>query len=172
MTQGKGNEYVVVASADELAARHAQRLSTAASRGYGAVADWCHVFAELIVRNIATQLAGTLITGDDEETIRRWAIMNGVSERDFGERLASAIASIVPWARKLREERGGGIEIEERVQRVANARAFVLYVDDFDNLQEVRSLSNTRMIRDAVEAADRITHRNPLVSQETRDDHL
>ena len=164
MSQGSGNEYVVEASADELATRHHDRLSQAAARGYGAVADWCHVFAELIVRNVATKLADTLITGDDEEAIRRWAVMEGISERDFGERLASVISSLVPWAKKLREERGGGTGIEERIQRVANARAFVLYVDDFDNLQEAQSLSTIRLIRDAVEAADRISHRNPKAS--------
>ena len=165
MSQGSGNEYVVEASADELAAKHHDRLSQAAARGYGAVADWCHVFAELIVRNIATKLAGTLIAGDDDEAIRRWAVMEGISERDFGERLASAVSAIVPWAKKLREERGGGgTGIDERIQRVANARAFVLYVDDFDNLQEAQSFSNMRLIRDAVEAADRISHRNPQAS--------
>ena len=164
MAGGSGNEYVVEASADELAARHAERLKTAANRGYGAVADWCHVFAELIVRNVATKLGGTLITGDDEEKIRRWAVMAGISERDFGERLASAVSSIVPWAKRLTEERGGGRGSDERIQRVANARSFVLYIDDFDNVQEVRSPSNTRLVRDAVEAADRITHRNPKAS--------
>ena len=164
MTQGSGKEYVVEASADELATRHAERLGRAVNRGYGAVADWCHVFGELIVRNVATKLAGTLITGDDEESIRRWAVMEGISERDLGERLASAVSSLVPWAKRLREERGGGIGNDERIQRVANASSFVLYIDDFDNLQEVRSLSNTRLVRDSVEAADRITHRNPNAS--------
>ena len=44
--------------------------------------------------------------------------------------------------------------------RVANATRFVLYVDDFDNLQEAGGATNIRLIRDAVEAADRITHDN------------
>ena len=40
------------------------------------------------------------------------------------------------------------------------ATRFVLYVDDFDNLQEDAGAANIRLIRDAVEAADRITHDN------------
>jgi hypothetical protein len=156
---------VIEASADELAARHSTRLQNAIDRGFGAVADWCQVFAELIVRHVATTLAGTLITGDDNEAIRKWAIIDGISERDFGERVASVVKSLVPWAKKLSAEREGlSNASEERFRRVALAKSFVLYIDDFDNLQESRSLANIRLIRDAVEAADRITHQNAAAS--------
>ena len=102
-----------------------------------------------------------MITGDDEEAIRKWAVIEGISERDFGERLASIIRTLVPWARKVSQERKGiSNATDERFRRVANARAFALYIDDFDNLQEKPTTSNLRLIRDAVEAADRITHQN------------
>lgn len=152
---------VVQASADELAARHAARLQGAMERGFGAVSDWYHVFAELIVRNVAQQLAGTLITGDDEEAVRKWAVAEGISERDFGERIVGIIKSIVPWAEKLIKHREGLTNAStERFRRVTKATKFALYIDDFDNIQESRSTSSIRLIRDAVEAADRITHQN------------
>lgn len=152
---------VVEVSADELAARHSARLKTAAERGFGAVTDWCQVFAELIVRKVATNLGGSLIVKDDEEAIRKWATLEGISERDFGERLVSVIRSVVPWAKNLTEERAGITnDSDERFRRVGMAKAFALYIDDFDNIQENNTLSNTRLIRDAVEAADRITHQN------------
>src|SRR5262249_1411489 len=151
---------IVEASADELAARHSARLEDASKRGYGAVADWCHVFAELIVRRVASDLSGTVVIGDDHEIIRRWAVLEGISERDFGERVAWIISSLVPWAQKLREERGQSTVGDARMQRVTSAQSFALYIDDFDNLQENKSLANIRLIRDAVEAADRITHQN------------
>jgi hypothetical protein len=155
---------VVEVSADELASRHATRLQLAIERGYGAVADWCYVFGELIVRNVARQLAGTLVLDDDAEAIRHGSVLEGVSERDFGERLASAMAALVPWAKKLKNERPDTKVNDDRIQRVATANAFALYIDDFDNLQENRSLANLRLIRDAVEAADRITHQNRQAS--------
>lgn len=155
----EGQTLVIEASADELAAQHSARLTEAAARGFGAVSDWCQIFAELIVRHVAQELTGTLVIRDDDVAVRNWAVMDGISERDFGERLASAMASLVPWARKLLDERqskSGASEV--LIRRVASAKAFALYIDDFDNLQESRSYANIRLIRDAVEAADRITH--------------
>lgn len=152
---------IIEASADELAARHAQRLKDASERGFGAVADWCHVFAEIVVRRVAADLRGKMITGDDDEAIRKWATVEGVSERDFGERIASAIKSVVSWARKVGSERKENVDASEaRFARVSNAKSYILYIDDFDNIQEVASLTGTRLIRDAVEAADRVTHHN------------
>lgn len=152
---------IIQASADELAARHANRLQTAADRGFGAVSDWCQVFAELIVRHVATELGGTLMVTDHEEAIRKWATIEGVSERDFGERVVSVIHSLVPWAKRLSEERGQTIK-QDRFAHIAAAKSFALYIDDFDNLQESRQgsriFTNISLIRDAVEAADRITH--------------
>lgn len=162
--EGRHDRIVVEVSADELASRHAERLQKAIQRGYGAVADWCYVFGELIVRNVAMSLAGTLIVDDDADAVRAWSVLEGVSERDFGERVASAMASLVPWARKLKDERGTTGISDERIQRVAKATDFALYIDDFDNLQEDRSLANIRLIRDAVEAADRVTHQNQKAS--------
>ena len=48
----------------------------------------------------------------------------------------------------------------ERIARVAQATNFALFVDDFDNLQEEGGATSIRLIRDAIEAADRITHHN------------
>lgn len=161
---GKDGTVVVEASADELAARHANRLQTAADRGFGAVADWCHVFADLLVRSVARNLAGRLITADDDQAIRQWATVEGISERDFGERVASMIKALVPWAKKLAGERDGlSSASEERFQRVARANSYALYIDDFDNIQD-RSFATDRLIRDAIEAADRITHQNSSAS--------
>src|SRR6187402_1887895 len=152
---------IIEASADELAARHAKRLKEASERGFGAVADWCHVFAEIVVQRVASELRGKLITGDDDEAIRKWATVEGISERDFGERIASAIKSVVSWARQLGSERKDLVDASEaRFARVADANNYVLYIDDFDNIQEIPSLSNICLIRDAVEAADRVTHDN------------
>lgn len=155
----------VEASADELAARHSIRLQGAMDRGFGAVADWYHVFAELIVRNVAQKLAGRLITGDDEEAVRKWSIKEGISERDFGERVAALVKSVVPWAQKAMKQRNGIADgSPERFQRLVKAKKFALYIDDFDNIQENRSSGSLRLIRDAVEAADRITHQNANAS--------
>lgn len=163
--ESNGNTLVVQAFADELAARHSTRLQAASDRGFGAVADWCHVFAELLVRNVAKQLAGNLVTRDDDEAIRKWAVIEGISERDFGERVSSVIQAIVPWAQKLAGERNGlQKSSDERFQRVALAKSYALYIDDFDNLQENKSFATTRLIRDAIEAADRITHQNKAAS--------
>jgi hypothetical protein len=156
-----GETFVVDASADELAARHSDRLQAAMGRGFGAVADWYHVFAELIVRKVAERLSGTLVASDDLTAVRAWATLEGISERDFGERVSSLIKTLVPWAQKISKEREGYSNSgDERFRRVANATSFALYIDDFDNLQENRALSSIRLIRDAVEAADRITHQN------------
>jgi hypothetical protein len=159
--QSQSNAFCLEASADELASTHATRLADAASRGFGAVADWVRIFADLIVRHVALELSGKLLTKDDEIAIRSWAKIEGISERDFGERIADVIKSLVPWAKSLQAERQGYKDIsDERIVRITNATAFTLYVDDFDNLQENASLANIRLIRDAVEAADRITHQN------------
>jgi 5'-deoxynucleotidase YfbR-like HD superfamily hydrolase len=151
----------IEASADELASMHATRLSEAANRGFGAVNDWMRIFADLIVRRVAHDLSGKLIAGDDEIAVRSWATIEGISERDFGERIVDVVKTLVPWAQKLQSERKElKAATEERIARVAQATAFNLYIDDFDNLQENASTSNIRLIRDAVEAADRITHQN------------
>jgi hypothetical protein len=156
---------VLEASADELATRHADRLQKASDRGFGAVSDWCHVFAELVVRRVASDLKGTLITDDDYAEIRQWSTLEGISERDFGERLASTLKGVVNWARKFGTDKKTPSAVsDERFQRVANAKSYALYIDDFDNIQEIPSLSNTRLIRDAVEAADRVTHHNTTAS--------
>jgi hypothetical protein len=152
---------IVESSADELASLHADRLSAASERGYGAVADWMQIYADLICRRLAREMSGALLTNDDEIAVRAWAKTEGITERDFGERIADIIKTIVPWAKKVaaeNEEYAKGSD--ERIARVAQATSFALYVDDFDNLQEEGGATNIRLIRDAIEAADRITHQN------------
>lgn len=151
----------IEASADELASLHAAKLSEASSRGFGAVNDWMRIFADLIVRHVARDLSGKLLVSDDDVAVRAWAKIEGVSERDFGERLVDVIKTLVPWAKQVA---GEGAEIkamtDARAARVMGATSFSLYIDDFDNLQENGDQANLRLIRDAVEAADRITHHN------------
>lgn len=150
---------IVDASADELASFYAERLAKSAERGYGAVTDWTQIYADLIVRHLARDMTGTLLTGDDEIAIRAWAKTQGITERDFGERIVDAVKALVPWAKKLASEnKGQELESDTRIARVAEATDFVLYVDDFDNLQEEGGAASVRLVRDAVEAADRITH--------------
>ena len=153
----------IEASADELASIHAARLSEASARGFGAVNDWMRIFADLIVRHVARDLSGKLIVSDDEIAIRSWAKLEGVTERDFTERVVDLVKSIIPWAKKLQSERSDlKAATADQMSRVSQVKEFVLYIDDFDNIQENASLSNIRLIRDAVEAADRITHQNRL----------
>lgn len=152
---------VVEASADELASIHAERLETAANRGYGAVSDWMQIYADLICRRLAYEMSGRLLTSDDEIALRAWAKTKGITERDFGERIVDVLKTLIPWAQKVTAENA---ELEkgsaERMTRVAQATSFALYVDDFDNIQEKGGGTNIRLIRDAIEAADRITHHN------------
>jgi hypothetical protein len=152
---------VIEASADELASLHSERLVKASERGFGAVADWTQIYADLICRRLAFTMTGRLITNDDDIAIRAWAKVKGVTERDFGERIVDVIKTLVPWAKQVASENA---EVEkhtaERILRVAQATRFALYIDDFDNLQEIGGAANTRLIRDAIEAADRITHHN------------
>lgn len=152
---------IVEASADELASLHAERLATASARGYGAVSDWMQIYADLICRRLAREMSGLLITNDDEIAVRAWAKTNGITERDFGERIVDVLKTLVPWAKKVSAENDeqdkGSVE---RIARVAEATSFALYIDDFDNLQENSGATNIRLIRDAIEAADRITHHN------------
>lgn len=151
----------IEASADELASLHAARLAEASQRGFGAVNDWMRIFADLIARRVARTLSGRLIVADDEIAVRSWAKLEGITERDFGERLVDVIKTIVPWAKKLQSERAElKAATPDQMLRIAQATDFSLYIDDFDNIQENASLSNIRLIRDAVEAADRITHQN------------
>lgn len=151
----------VEASADELASLHAERLAKAAERGYGAVADWMQIYADLICRRLAYAMSGKLLTNDDEIAIRAWAKTNGITERDFGERIVDVLKTLVPWAKAVSTENAGQEqESADRIARVAQATRFALYVDDFDNLQEKGGATNVRLIRDAIEAADRITHHN------------
>jgi len=152
---------IVEASADELASLHAERLVKAAERGYGAVSDWMQIYADLIVRRLARDMSGRLLTSDDDIAVRAWAKTNGITERDFGERIVDVLKTLVPWAKKIaaeNEEQDKGST--ERIARVAQATNFALYVDDFDNLQEEGGATSIRLIRDAIEAADRITHHN------------
>lgn len=152
---------IVEASADELASLHAERLSAATERGFGAVSDWMLIYADLIVRHVARDMSGSLLTKDDEVAVRAWAKIKGVTERDFGERLVDALKTLVPWATKLAAENKGQENYSlERIKRVAQATTFALYVDDFDNLQEENGSASIRLVRDAIEAADRITHNN------------
>ena len=91
---------IVEASADELASLHAERLSIAAARGFGAVADWMQIYADLICRRLAHEMSGHLLTNDDEIAIRAWAKTKGITERDFGERLADVLRiSVIAIAR-------------------------------------------------------------------------
>ncbi|MBK8959765.1 MAG: hypothetical protein IPM80_15410 [Proteobacteria bacterium] len=152
---------IVEASADELASLHAERLAKAAERGYGAVADWMQIYADLICRRLAQEMSGRLIANDDEIALRAWAKIKGITERDFGERIVDVIRTLVPWAKSVAAE-NCDLEKESapRIARVANAACFALFVDDFDNLQEEGGATNVRLIRDAIEAADRITHHN------------
>lgn len=151
----------IEASADELASIHASRLSEASIRGFGAVNDWMQIFADLIVRRVARDLSGKLVSRDDDMALRAWARTEGVTERDFCERLVDVVRGIVPWAKGVLEEQGKLNPVsEEKIRRVALATGFTLYIDDFDNLQENAGAANIRLIRDAVEAADRITHHN------------
>lgn len=155
------NTLIVEASADELASLHAERLAKAAERGYGAVSDWMQIYADLIVRRLARDMSGRLLTSDDDIAVRAWAKTNGITERDFGERIVDVLKTLVPWAKKIaaeNEEQDKGST--ERIARVAQATNFALYVDDFDNLQEEGGATSIRLIRDAIEAADRITHHN------------
>jgi hypothetical protein len=62
------------------------------------------------------------------------------------------------------ERNGISNSSDERFRRVALARSYALYIDDFDNIQENKSPSTIRLIRDAIEAADRITHQNKEAS--------
>jgi len=152
---------IVEASADELASLHAERLARAAERGYGAVSDWMQIYADLICRRLAREMSGRLLANDDEIAVRAWAKTTGITERDFGERIVDVIKTLVPWAKKVsaenEEQEKGSVE---RIARVAQATSFALYVDDFDNMQEEGGATNVRLIRDAIEAADRITHHN------------
>ena len=52
---------VVEASADELAALHADQLKKASERGYGAVLDWVQIYADLICRKLAYEMSGKLL---------------------------------------------------------------------------------------------------------------
>ncbi|WP_312261541.1 P-loop ATPase, Sll1717 family [Candidatus Igneacidithiobacillus taiwanensis] len=152
---------IVEISADELASLHAERLAKASGRGYGAVADWMQIYADTICRKLARDMSGTLVTGDDEIAIRAWAKTEGITERDFGERVADVLKMLVSWANRFTVEKEGQEKYSaERISRVAQATSFALYVDDFDNLQEEGGATNIRLIRDAIEAADRITHYN------------
>lgn len=152
---------IVEASADELASLHAERLTKAAERGYGAVADWMQIYADMICRRLAQDMSGRMITSDDDIAIRAWAKIKGITERDFGERVVDVIKALVPWAKSVAAENAEQDKnSEERIARVAQASSFALYVDDFDNLQEAGGATNIRLIRDALEAADRITHQN------------
>ena len=152
---------IVEASADELASLHAERLAKAAERGYGAVSDWMQIYADLICRRLAHEMSGRLLSNDDEIAIRAWAKTKGITERDFGERIVDVLKTLVPWAKAMSaenaEQEKGSVD---RIARVAQATSFALYVDDFDNMQEDGGATNIRLIRDAIEAADRITHHN------------
>ncbi|MFP5441400.1 MAG: P-loop ATPase, Sll1717 family, partial [Gammaproteobacteria bacterium] len=157
--ESKAKVLSIEASADELASLHAARLREAMDRGFGAVADWTRIYAELIVRNVAKSLSGKLVSNDDEIAVRSWAAIEGITERDFGERVAGVVQSLVPWAKSLAtDQQLRSPDRSEIFDRVATATEFVLYVDDFDNLQEGAGVAAIRLIRDAVEAADRITH--------------
>lgn len=152
---------IVEVSADELASLHADRLEKASVRGYGAVSDWLQIYADLICRRLAHEMSGRLLTNDDDIAVRAWAKTKGITERDFGERIVDVLKTLVPWAQAVsaenaEQEKGSS----ERIARVAQASSFALYVDDFDNLQEKGGATNIRLIRDAIEAADRITHHN------------
>ncbi|MCS8502954.1 hypothetical protein N1E27_07985 [Pseudomonas aeruginosa] len=152
---------IVEASADELASLHAERLAKAAERGYGAVADWMQIYADMICRRLAHEMSGRLLTSDDDIALRAWATTKGITERDFGERIADVIKTLVPWAKSIAAENVAQEKNStERIARVAQAINFALYVDDFDNLQEAGGATSIRLIRDAIEAADRITHNN------------
>lgn len=152
---------IVEASADELASLHADQLVKAGERGYGAVSDWMQIYADLICRRLAQDMSGRLLTNDDEIALRAWAKTKGITERDFGERIADVVKTLVPWAKKIASENSdqekGSLD---RIARVAQATSFALYVDDFDNMQEGGGSTNMRLIRDAIEAADRVTHHN------------
>lgn len=152
---------IIEASADELASLHAERLKNAAERGYGAVSDWMQIYADLICRRLAQQMSGRLISNDDEIAVRAWAKTKGITERDFGERIADVLKTLVPWAKAvLAENSDQEKNSDNRITRVAQATSFALYIDDFDNLQEKGGATNIRLIRDSIEAADRITHHN------------
>ncbi|WP_148714333.1 P-loop ATPase, Sll1717 family [Chitinolyticbacter meiyuanensis] len=152
---------IVEASADELASLHAERLAQATARGYGAVSDWMQIYADMICRKLAREMSGHLLTSDDEIAVRAWAKTDGITERDFGERIVDVLKTLVPWAKAVAAESDGlKKNSDERITRVAQATSFALYVDDFDNLQEEGGATNMRLIRDAIEAADRITHHN------------
>lgn len=152
---------IVEASADELASLHAERLAKAAERGYGAVSDWMQIYADMICRKLAREMSGRLLTNDDEIAVRAWAKTEGITERDFCERIVDVLKTLVPWAKDVAaENEGQKKDSGERITRVAQATSFALYVDDFDNLQEEGGATNIRLIRDAIEAADRITHHN------------
>lgn len=152
---------IVEASADELASLHADRLARATERGYGAVSDWMQIYADLICRRLAYEMSGRLLTNDDEIAVRAWAKTTGITERDFGERIVDVVKTLVPWAKNVAAENAEQDKASvERLARVAQATSFALYVDDFDNMQEKGGATNIRLIRDAIEAADRITHQN------------
>ncbi|HEX5339088.1 MAG TPA: hypothetical protein VFW53_11685 [Gallionella sp.] len=152
---------IVEASADELASLHAERLAKASERGYGAVSDWMQIYADLICRRLAHEMSGHLLTNDDEIALRAWAKTKGITERDFGERIVDVIKTLIPWAKSVASENAEQEKSsEERIARVSQATSFALYVDDFDNLQEEGGATSVRLIRDAIEAADRITHHN------------
>lgn len=152
---------IVEASADELASLHADRLSQAVERGYGAVSDWMQIYADLICRRLAHEMSGRLLTNDDEIAIRAWAKTKGITERDFGERIVDVVKTLIPWAKNVAAENADQEkDSADRIARIAQATGFALYVDDFDNLQEEGGATNIRLIRDAIEAADRITHHN------------
>ncbi len=152
---------IVEASADELASLHAERLAQATERGYGAVSDWMQIYADLICRRLAHEMSGRLLTNDDEIALRAWAKTKGITERDFGERIVDVLKTLLPWAKSIAAENAEQEKASvERIARVAQATHFALYVDDFDNMQEKGGATNIRLIRDAIEAADRITHQN------------
>ena len=145
-------DLIVYASADELAARYALRIKGTTEKGVGAVTEWCRVFAEIYLERIAS-MVGTQVPQDWEQSLQ------AISERDFGKRLGAAVRDLCANVKRVRLT-----SAKEMLARVTGATSFVLYVDDFDKIQEEPSLVSLRIIRDAIEAADRITHQNKNTS--------
>lgn len=152
-------------SADELAHQHRDLIDKAVHQGYGATSTWCQIYADVVVRHVATRLKGQLLTDEDLVALRKWATTQGIGERDFVERLGLILGNLVPWCKKaLSADIAHSDENLARLHRIAQKVSFSLLVDDFDNIQEQPGYVTNRLIRDAIEAADRITSRNTRAS--------
>lgn len=158
--EGERDSISIGASADQLVDAAINEFQIRKQANATAVSVWYKIFAAEFLKGIGTALGGKPLVGQAEIEVRRWAVSEGFSPEDFGERLIEGARRLFPAVRdRTPDPTRKTILRDEHVEKLLRGSNCTLFVDDFDNPGDSTGQERLgiRNVQAAIEAADLIT---------------